>query len=775
MDEGRRLRTAGKLTEAIDVFRRATGEAKRSGDQTAEAAALLALGGCEIRLHRYSAGFKTSTRAKQLALQAGDFTAAGRADVSISTIYSQLGDFEGAKATAAEAENYLQNSPRRDYYAMALTARGEIEYGLDHKQAGETSLRRALAVARDAHDEPAVADIADRFGIWLVLTGDLKGAEALLRESVRIRERLEDIDGLAICYEHLAELEAKKGKAFLHIALEYVDKALGTPSVSFKAGPTYYPLHIRGRILRDLGQDADALAALREAVDAADRWRQSALPGDATNTKTVQILNETYHDYAEFAAEQSVKQGNQALAREALEVLARNRAASLREQLTRAYSQRLVQSPDYFPLLSKLQEMQARATLGGDKKAQASLAEIRGQLNELENRVGIESQNLYRFNEKTLHRNSLRDIQARLGDTEALLSFSLGERRSFLWAVTKDDLKLYELPNEGTINAHIPANVAGANPAVRMAGDNSALDWFGSTLFGKLDGAIWRKHDWLITPDGPLLDSVPFPALRIKSQKGGRQPLIADRNLRFLPSELLLLSPPPARPPARFVGVGDPIYNFADSRSDPRALPETRPARNITLGRLVASDKEVTDSAHASGEADQELLRGATASAVCVRKALATTPEILHFAVHVVSPEGEPSEAALALSIDARGVPELLTSESVATYRVPGSLVVLSGCSSQQGRVIPGAGLVGLSRGWLLAGASAVVVSSWPTPDGSRQFFSNFYQHYKQAPGSIAQRAAKALQLTQLDMQRDADPAKNTPTFWAAYSIVSKE
>jgi CHAT domain-containing protein len=193
------------------------------------------------------------------------------------------------------------------------------------------------------------------------------------------------------------------------------------------------------------------------------------------------------------------------------------------------------------------------------------------------------------------------------------------------------------------------------------------------------------------------------------------------------------------------------------------------------LGRLVASDKEVTDSAQASGEPNTALLKGGSASGVEIRKAIAITPEIVHFAVHVVSPEGEPGEAALALSIDENGVPELLTAESVATYRVPGSLVVLSGCSTQQGRIIPGAGLVGLSRAWLLAGASAVVVSSWPTPDGSRQFFSNFYAHYKQAAGSIAQRAAIALQQTQLDMQRDSDAAKRTPTFWAAYSIVSKE
>src|SRR5438270_972369 len=153
MEEGRSLRTAGKLPEAIRAFQRAAGEAKRSGDRKQEAEALVAIGGCQIRRHQYSAGFKTSTRAKELALQAGDLTTAGRADVSISSIYSQLGDFEGAKATAEEAANYLQNSPRRDYFAMSLTARGEIEFGLDQNNLAEESLRKALEVAKEAKSD----------------------------------------------------------------------------------------------------------------------------------------------------------------------------------------------------------------------------------------------------------------------------------------------------------------------------------------------------------------------------------------------------------------------------------------------------------------------------------------------------------------------------------------------------------------------------------------------------------------------------------------------
>jgi CHAT domain-containing protein len=100
--------------------------------------------------------------------------------------------------------------------------------------------------------------------------------------------------------------------------------------------------------------------------------------------------------------------------------------------------------------------------------------------------------------------------------------------------------------------------------------------------------------------------------------------------------------------------------------------------------------------------------------------------------------------------------------------------VVLSGCASQQGEVLPGAGLVGLSRAWLLAGASAVIVSAWPTPDDSGQFFSTFYSHFQKTSGPMAQRAAVALQQTQSDMQGSTG-YRSDASFWAAYSIISKE
>ncbi|MBV8833675.1 MAG: CHAT domain-containing protein, partial [Acidobacteriaceae bacterium] len=87
---------------------------------------------------------------------------------------------------------------------------------------------------------------------------------------------------------------------------------------------------------------------------------------------------------------------------------------------------------------------------------------------------------------------------------------------------------------------------------------------------------------------------------------------------------------------------------------------------------------------------------------------------------------------------------------------------------------LPGAGVIGLSRAWLLAGAAGVIVSAWPTPDDAGSFFTAFYNHLRSSPGGpLAKRAAAALAQAQLDVRRIQGDSASSP--WATYSIISKE
>ena len=347
----------------------------------------------------------------------------------------------------------------------------------------------------------------------------------------------------------------------------------------------------------------------------------------------------------------------------------------------------------------------------------------------------------------------------------------MGKQRSFVWAVTGDDVNLYQLPDESTISSQAKAFSYAVRTGRDTASSGRALS---QMLFGRLNSGTWRKRDWLMTADGALLDDVPFSAL--PALTGEPAPLSAAHTVRLLPSELLLLQPKTAPPAPLFVGVADPVYNLADSRRSGKLslIPAKHTGEGAVLARLAASDHEVKTAAAMSGLTQSELLTGPRASGDTLRQATAKAPEVVHFAVHVVSPESRPQEAALALSLTADGMPELLTAEAVASYRVPGSLVVMSGCDSEQGQTVPSAGLIGLSRAWLLAGAAAVIVSAWPTPDDSGQFFSSFYAHLQKHSGPLAKRASLALQEAQLDMQRGGG-YRSSPSLWAAYSIISKE
>jgi CHAT domain-containing protein len=77
----------------------------------------------------------------------------------------------------------------------------------------------------------------------------------------------------------------------------------------------------------------------------------------------------------------------------------------------------------------------------------------------------------------------------------------------------------------------------------------------------------------------------------------------------------------------------------------------------------------------------------------------------------------------------------------------------------------PGAGLMGMTRAWLMAGARAVVATEWSTPDDSGVFFSRFYRHLKR---SEARDPAEALRAAQVETLRSAD-WRSHPGFWAAY------
>ncbi len=778
MADGKKWSASGRLSQALQSFETASALARQSGDTNGQARGLMAVSAMAIRLRRYSCALDTAQRSKTLALTVKDLAIAGGASVNLSAVFNQLGEFERARQEAAEAVGYLKGTSNRRFHARALLSLALLDYRQKDNRAGETTFDEAIRAAQAAADPELEAVAWDERGILLldenieVPNQHLLGnAEESLTKAYQIRQARKDDYGIALSEEHLAELQLQKPGGDYRLALTLVNRSLASSVSRVNEGLPYYPIHIKAKILQKLG-DPGALAEFRRAVQVASDWRRTALPGDITNTQTVAQMHDVYTDFASAAADASLRQNNPALAREALEVLAENRAANLRELLAASLGRRMQLPQEYFDTVSQLARVQEGATFQKNNSANiAELQQILRNLQDIEIKIGIADRNEGYAIERKSFKNSLKTIQGSLGPRQVLLSFCLGDFQSFLWTLTREQISLYRLPKVGTIEDEAKLFTRQVRSGLPSSASGQQLS---SALFGQLPQKIWERPEWLVVGDGGLLDRVPFPALPKPDQNPAF--ISSSRSLRFLPSELLLLNAAKQAPTPRFVGIGDPIYNLADSRR-PASLLATAASQNrtaLSLARLAGSRREISSSAAVSG-LPSDLLTGADATAKRLESALDLHPEIVHIAAHIVSPDGQPQHAAIALSLTRDGVPELLTPEAIAALRVPGSLVVLSGCSSEQGALVPSEGMTGLSRAWLLAGAAAVIVSAWPTPDDSGTFFASFYRHLQnQTPGTLARRAAFALEQTQLEMQSDRS-YRSAPSFWAAYSIISKE
>ena len=151
--------------------------------------------------------------------------------------------------------------------------------------------------------------------------------------------------------------------------------------------------------------------------------------------------------------------------------------------------------------------------------------------------------------------------------------------------------------------------------------------------------------------------------------------------------------------------------------ADPR-WTGPRGSRPASLARLVNTRQEVlTLSQSWTADRKPTLLFGESFNRTALERALGIEPAIVHIAAHVVRSETDASNVLIGIGLNSTGVPDFLTPADIASQPVRVGLVSINGCSSGSGAALPGSGLIGLTRAWLLAGATAVAATYWPVND----------------------------------------------------------
>jgi CHAT domain-containing protein/tetratricopeptide (TPR) repeat protein len=398
-----------------------------------------------------------------------------------------------------------------------------------------------------------------------------------------------------------------------------------------------------------------------------------------------------------------------------------------------------------------------------------------------------------------------------------LLAFAPGESRSWLFAVTNTGLESVALasrqvientardvhrlltsrqPVPGETVVERQARIKRAD-AELVARSRTLSDLVLGPISGKLAGE-WRGRRLALVAGGAL-EYVPFAALPIpgRSSPAGDTPLVSAHEIVSLPSasSLALLRRDGTQRPsaAKTIAVfADPVFAVDDPRVRRPSAGERRPvpAASESAPRSVATralEPFVADGTRASLARLPFSRAEALAVASQVPRAsllqatdfdatlgLATSGRlndyrIVHFATHGLINTMRPELSGLALSLvdrDGRSRDGFLRLNTIYNLRLSADLVVLSACQTALGKEVAGEGLVGLTRGFMYAGARRVIASLWQVSDVAtaelmKKFYAGMLQ--RQLPPAAALRSA------QLEMAKD--PRWSSPYFWAGFVL----
>jgi CHAT domain-containing protein len=229
--------------------------------------------------------------------------------------------------------------------------------------------------------------------------------------------------------------------------------------------------------------------------------------------------------------------------------------------------------------------------------------------------------------------------------------------------------------------------------------------------------------------------------------------------------------------------VADPLYSQDDPRIvariggvTPMARPESgTPERGAVASfrRLDFSREEAEAIARFAPPSDTYIARGADASRATVLSGALSGYRYVHFATHAVVDTQYPQFSRLVLSlVDSEGRPVddgfLRLHDIYGLALEDTDMVVLSACDTALGRAIRGEGLVGLTRGFLYAGAERVVASLWQVQDAATaRLMERFYR------GLLVERLppAQALRRAQLSILEEPGGASAFPYFWGGFVL----
>ena len=802
------FRTLGEFEKARQYYEQALLMRRELGDKRGEGVTLHNLGVVYGELGDLPQAMEHFRQAVTLMRAVGDKHGEATSLNNLGGVYRALGDWSQAREQHERSLALKREVGDKRGEAMALNqigfadqATGDSQRALDHYQ-------QALQLAREIGDRLTQADILNNLGMvyrslseWPQAMEHYEQSLALFRVGGERRREAVILRNIATVQREQGKLTEARASIEQAVALlEFIRSAAGSENnrAAFFATVTdFYDFQI------------DLLMQMNKANPMAGHNQQALRVSERSRARSLlDLLNKSRADLREGVAPSLLEQ----------ERSLRQRLTSGLDQLTRLLSGR------HTPEQQAAAEKEISTLTDHYRKIEAEIRQTSPRYAAL---MQPQPLNVSEIQQQILDQDTLL-LEYALGQDHSYLwavtpnsvtSYQLPPRAEIEAAARRVyELLIARQPRPGETELDHQARIKEAS-----AGYSSQSAALSRMLLGQAASQLGHKRLLIVAPG--ILSYLPFAALPVPEKATGRQgdketggkedprpvpasprppvpdqPLIAEHEIVNLPSASVLSvirRDTAGRTAAAksVVVLADPVFEA----NDPRVALAAKKSSGAVVAKGSDHDKLTTGVVNAeltravrgmntgragfsrlpfSGEEADAILSsspaGLKATSFRASRATATSDElsqyrIVHFATHGLLNSEHPELSGLVFSlIDEQGRAQdgFLRLHEIYNLKLNADLVVLSACQTGLGREIKGEGLVGLTRGFMYAGAPRVVASLWQVDDlATAELMKRFYQ------GMLKDglRPAAALRAAQMELSQTKRWA--APYFWAAFTL----
>ncbi len=783
----------GDFAKAEAYYRRALEVRRRLGDRRGAAWCLNSLGMIADMQGRYRDALSYEHEAMAIYRELGDRAGVGESYFGIGSVFFYLGNYteslknyEEAFATATETgdERLLGNVVSG--MGSAYEAAGRLDLAGD-------LYRKCLEIARASKEKIQVVWALNNLASLEIQTGELAAASRHAGEALALlpAEGQDYLRARSLSLMGMAGGSVESSIAHLERALSLAERS-GIEELRWKC------LSDLGELYWAKGDTAKSYSFQHRAIVAVESLRRLA----GSDELRRHFFRPAILPYDRIVSVILTRSGRSADVKEAFSYTERCRAQILASLLREAMERTGAKGNDRLlgrerDILSRLAFYQARlqdGTLTGEERA-GYLEKIEG----LERRftsLSLKFEQGDRDYVSALYPKVEQpdELLASLAPDERLLSYFLGEKRSFVFCGTREGLDVRELPArdvierrveyflsilaqmanapDGAVSDSTAPPAAASAPAIPPQVFELASQELSDLLLEPAARWLEPGEKLVIVPDG-MLHRLPFALLK----NDGRY-LVADHDISYAPS-LRTLRYLRERGAVRAGSKRAPEYDIiaigasGEGAAGPREGERVYPFTDIPIEPLPLAAREAKDVASIFSRS--RLLAGRSAGEGALKASRIDDTGILHIAAHAYVDNDDLRRSFIVLNPE-RGFGDTLASVSedgilqwheIASLKLNAALVTLSSCRSAGGVLSYGEGISGLTEGFLYAGGGCVLAAQLDIPDDlAGDMMIEYYRGVKK--GLTAAAALSAAQRSALAKEG----AITNPAVWGAYVAI---